>query len=81
MVNKRRLMQLLLRTGREISGRNSGNINGQDTETTEESQVNTYIYVCMCVKLLQSCPTLCDPMDCSSPGSSVHAVLQARILE
>ena len=81
MVNKRRLIQLLLRTGREISGRNSGNINGQDTETTEESQVNTYIYVCMCVKLLQSYPILCDPMDYSSPGSSVHAVLQARILE
>ena len=27
------------------------------------------------------CPTLCDPMDCSLPGSSVHGVLQARILE
>ena len=32
-------------------------------------------------KLLQSCPTLCDPMDCSLPGSSVHGILQARILE
>ena len=32
-------------------------------------------------KLLQSCPTLCDPMDCSPPGSSVHGILQARILE
>ena len=32
-------------------------------------------------KSLQSCPTLCDPMDCSSPGSSVHGILQARILE
>ena len=29
----------------------------------------------------QSCPTLCDPMDCSPPGSSVHGVSQARILE
>ena len=29
----------------------------------------------------QSCPTLCDPMDCSPPGSSVHRILQARILE
>ena len=29
----------------------------------------------------QSCPTLCDPMDCSLPGSSVHEILQARILE
>ena len=29
----------------------------------------------------QSCPTLCNPMDCSPPGSSVHRILQARILE
>ena len=29
----------------------------------------------------QSCPTLCDPMDCSLPGSSVYGILQARILE
>ena len=32
-------------------------------------------------KLLQSCPALCDPVDCSTPGSSVLASLQARILE
>ena len=30
---------------------------------------------------LQSCLTLCDPTDCSPPGSSVHRILQARILE
>ena len=29
----------------------------------------------------QSCPTLCNPMDCNPPGSSVHGILQARILE
>ena len=32
-------------------------------------------------EVAQSCPTLCDPMDCSPEGSSVHGVLQARILE
>ena len=32
-------------------------------------------------ELTQLCPTLCDPMDCSLPGSSVHRILQARILE
>ena len=32
-------------------------------------------------KSLQSCPTLCNPMDCSLPDSSVHGTLQARILE
>ena len=33
------------------------------------------------VKSLQLCPTLCDPMDCSLPDSSVHGILQAGILE
>ena len=33
------------------------------------------------VLVIQSCLTLCDPMDCSPPGSSVHGVSQARILE
>ena len=32
-------------------------------------------------KLLQLCPTICYPVDCSLPGSSVHGILQARILE
>ena len=32
-------------------------------------------------KLLQSCLTLCDSMDCSPPGSSVYGILQARILK
>ena len=36
----------------------------------------------MCVSVTHSCPTLCDPMDCSLPGSSgVHRILHARILE
>ena len=38
--------------------------------------------MCLCVhaKLLQLCRALCNPMDCSPPGSSVHGILQARIL-
>ena len=32
-------------------------------------------------EVAQSCPTLCNPMDCSLPGSSVHGILQARVLE
>ena len=45
------------------------------------------VCVCMCVcihvhaKLLQLCPTLCDSMDCGPPGSSIHRIPQARILE
>ena len=33
------------------------------------------------VKVAQSCPTLCHPMDCSPPDSSIYGILQARILE
>ena len=32
-------------------------------------------------KSLQSYPTLCDPMDCSLPGSSIHGIFQAKVLE
>ena len=47
-----------------------------------------YAHMCVCVyvcvlhaKLLQSCPTLCNPMDCSPPASSVCRILHVRILE
>ena len=32
-------------------------------------------------EVAQSCPTLCDPMDCSPPGSSIHGIFRARVLE
>ena len=32
-------------------------------------------------EVAQSCPILCDPMDCSPPGSSIHGIFQARVLE
>ena len=37
--------------------------------------------VCVCVLVVQSCPTLCDPINCSPPGFSVRGILQARTLE
>ena len=40
-----------------------------------------YVYMYVRSKPLQSCPTPCDAMHCSPPGSSVHGILQARILE
>ena len=44
-----------------------------------------YIYICiymyMCAQSFQSCLTLCDPVDHGPPGSSVHEILQARILK
>ena len=35
----------------------------------------------MCAKLLQLCPTLCDPLDCRLLGSSFHGILQVKIVE
>ena len=44
-----------------------------------------FLLQCMKVKseseVAQSCPTLRDPMDCSRPGSSIHGIFQARVLE
>ena len=37
--------------------------------------------MCVYVLVAQLCPTLCDPVDCSQTGSSVHGILKARILE
>ena len=44
------------------------------------------VCVCVCARMracvcAQLCLTLCDPVDCSPPGSSVHGIFQARILE
>ena len=54
-------------------------------------QINSYTFgfsqqifiepLYMCAKSLQLCSTLCDPVDCSLPGSPVRGILQARILE
>ena len=44
-------------------------------------------FLLQCIKVksesevAQLCPTLCDPMDCSPPGSSIHGIFQARVLE
>ena len=43
--------------------------------------ISSHYWWCVHAKSLQSYLTLCDPMDCSLPGSSVHGILQARILE
>ena len=44
------------------------------------TQVCTF-NMCVCVLVTQSCPTLCDLMNCILPGSSVREILQARTLE
>ena len=65
-----------------------------DTKQTLDIQINCFIRVRCALKIrsfqtvyvkesevAESCPTLCDPVDCSPPGSSVHGILQARGLE
>ena len=43
------------------------------------SQSILYTRVCVLAKLFQLCPTLCNPVDCSPPGSSIRGILWARI--
>ena len=50
-------------------------------DDTEEQSLPANALTSHCAQLLQSCPTHCSPMDCSLPGSSVHGIFQARILE
>ena len=56
--------------GIKIAGRNINNLRYADAAAAATA-----------AKSLQSCPTLCDPMDGSPPGSPVPGILQARILE
>ena len=51
-------------------------VNWRGTEDTGKEVLNQ-----LAAKSLQSCPTLCDPVDSSPPGSCVHGILQARTLE
>ena len=53
-----------------------------DPQTMEFTPlVSAYQVDAAAAKSLQLCPTLCDPMDCSLPGCSIHAIFQARVLE
>ena len=45
------------------------------------NQLRIYVYAAAAAKSLQSCPTLCDPIDGSPPGSPVPGILRARTLE
>ena len=50
----------------------------QTNEIFKNDDPKLSYYPCMHAKLLQSCLTLCDPMDCSLPGSSVHGILRQK---
>ena len=54
---------------------------GENTEKASEQIITMKCHAAAAAKLLQSCPTLCDPVDGSPPGSPVPGILQARTLE
>ena len=54
---------------------------GKAKEKTKRQEKETERQRYRDMLVAQSCLALCNPMDCSSPGSSVHRILQARILE
>ena len=55
-------------------------VQGKASEKQKFCYIISGVYVCVCL-VTQSCPTLCDFIDCSPPGSSVCEILQARILK
>ena len=71
--------------GIKISGRNINNLRYADDTIlmaeSEEELKSLLMKVKSETEVAQLCPTLCDPMDCSLPDSSVHGIFQARILE
>ena len=71
--------------GIQIAGRNINNLRYADGTTlmaeSEEELKSLLMKVKSESEVAQSCPTLHDPMDCSLLGSSLHGILQARILE
>ena len=62
----------------------SGFIGSRDMSTpcpAVQKEIFRCEHAAAAAKLLQSCPTLCDPIDSSPPGSSVHGIFQAKVLE
>ena len=54
---------------------------GEFFTTSTTGKTLRYMVAAAAAKSLQSCPTLCGPIDGSPPGSSVHGIFQARVLE
>ena len=66
------------RVGGEVFHGSRGTSDGHKRPSRVERHEATFLGVC---SVTQSCPTLCDPMGRSLPGSSVHGIFQARTLE
>ena len=74
-----------IQAGIKIAKRNINNLRYADDATLMAESGEELKSLLMKVKseseVAQSCPTLSDPMDCSLPGSSIHGIFRARVLE
>ena len=74
------------RWGREESGvldqqnQTTMQIEKQLNPTVQRRELESASRACVRAQSLRSCPTLCHPIDCDPPGSSVHGILQVRVL-
>ena len=70
-------------TEREYKKKTTFSVEGKKKKPSRNTLHNGWFRgnPCMCIHLLQLCTTLCNPVDCTPPGSSVLGILQARILE
>ena len=55
-----------------------GCVLGEERDNEGKSPLHTHVHAC---SVIQACPTLCDPIDCSPPGFSVLGIFLARILD
>ena len=70
------------RTGNgQFSFQSQGKAMPKNAQATAQLNSSHRLATAAAAKLLQSCPTLCNPIDGSLPGSSVHVIFQARVLE
>ena len=56
-------------------------LSGRYVEGEKKKELSEFVFRYSESEVAQSCPTLSDTMDCSPPGSSVHGIFQARVLE
>ena len=72
--------QLKLTFERTVGSKQSNTDTNMNNQGSAPNQLTCDWLFCS-MYLLSQCPALCNPMDCSLPGSSVHGIFQARILE
>ena len=80
VLHKLNYNKFLVFEGHEVM--RQGEYTGSEWFKSQMYHVGTLcLHACMCAKPFQSCLTLCDTLDCSPPGSFVHGIFQARVLE